>query len=227
MLGFQVLHVVRVSLRNDDRNSIHDVDPQCTQPFHLSRVIGHEFDAADIHVGQDGWHGTVLTSVIRESQSPICVDRVATSILHGVCCNFIRQTNPSSFLLKVYDGPAVFTDVFHGQLQLLFAIAPLAAEYLRRHALVVHTNRHALFQLSIRSKGHLVGAVYHARFRSQVVVIDAIHDAIRAQAELSHVRRQSCVGDVLGGEHGVRPSVRWSLRARADAIQVDAGTGFR
>ena len=156
---------------------------------YFSRVIRHQPDALDLQFAQDMPHGAVLPAVVRQSQRPVCLHRVQSSLLESVRSYFVRQANSSPLLLTIYDDPwGLVLDVPHGEVQLLAAVTLEAADDLRRPASVVHPHDHVL--LSLHPAADDCG-----RFGERFPAVDGV--PVAAESKLAHTRRKQGLGHEL------------------------------
>mmetsp|Transcript_4597 Transcript_4597/g.13040 ORF Transcript_4597/g.13040 Transcript_4597/m.13040 type:complete len:211 (-) Transcript_4597:32-664(-) len=160
-------------------------------------------------------HGAVLPAVVWQSQSPVRLHRVQSSLLERVCRYFVCQTNPSSLLLTIYDDTRrLVVDVPHGELQLLAAVALEAADGLRRPARVMHPYDHVLLSLDLATDDC-------GRFGERSPAVDGV--PIATEPKLAHVRRKQRLSHELC-PHFIRFRRCIGFGPLADPIPLRGGT---
>mmetsp|Transcript_8992 Transcript_8992/g.29977 ORF Transcript_8992/g.29977 Transcript_8992/m.29977 type:complete len:255 (+) Transcript_8992:3573-4337(+) len=85
---------------------------------------------------------------------PVSVHRVQPVVLQLVCSDLVRQADAPPLLRHVDDGSRVLVDVVECHVQLLLAVTPLRAQYLRREALIVYPHNHSLLPPQVPAHHH-------------------------------------------------------------------------
>jgi hypothetical protein len=145
LLRPKVSLVFRVG-RNDDGDSLHDLQSVAGESAVLLRVVRQEAQAAEAEVRQDLRADAVVALVRVEAQLLIRLDGVEPRVLQRVGPELVLEADAASFLVHVeHHALAGLLHHAHALLHLLPAVAPHRAERVAGEAFGVHAHEDRLF----------------------------------------------------------------------------------
>ena len=98
--------------------------PASTQGNAFCRVVTQQGNRACVQCLENVSGDIVGACIGRKAQLLIGIHRIQAFILQGIGANLVAQSNATTFLTKVDDGPVgLLADQLHGRLQLRAAIA--------------------------------------------------------------------------------------------------------
>ena len=143
-LCLEVAAIVFVGLDHDG-DVLHDGEAVAFQADTLDGVVRDETNLADAHLTKYLGTNAILAFVGTEAEVYVGIDCVVALLLELVGGYLVHQSYAATFLAEIDDEAfALLLDHAHRLVELLAAIATLAAEDVARHAAGVHAHQHRL-----------------------------------------------------------------------------------
>jgi len=176
----------------DDRHPLIDGEAVPFEPNQLARIVGDGTDRLQPKIEQDLRTDPVVAEVGLESESLVCLDRVAALILELVGLELVEQSDSSTFLIEVDDQSLSFLrDHPQRGVELPAAIAAQGMEYIAREALGVHAHQYAVVWANVtKDEGDVLMLVDvvavtddapRAAFHRKTSFGDPVHETLRLE----------------------------------------------
>ena len=95
-----------------------------SQMFDFTRIVRHQTDASQVHVGNDGGGRIVPSQIIGQPQMTVGLNRIQSIFLQTVGGDFIGQSDATAFLRQVdHHAPTFIADGLQRKIQLVGTIA--------------------------------------------------------------------------------------------------------